>query len=371
MLFVAPYFGFAGVISDTLAGNLAKKGHEVIVFGYVPPNNKRLFLEEKYKLEMKHIAFLEARAASFSIPGFVPAFPYFVSLENILQKTKPDIVHINCLPFLTSYQAAKIAKKLHYKSILQVHGVVGGGRFLTSLQELYNFTFGYSTFSNADRVICLTVSDAEKVSGYGCPKEKIRIIPNGVNLDDFQPCGREERNTILWGGRFVQQKGLKYLIAALKCVKSKDDSIRLTMTGDGLLAKVQQLVKKSGLDKNVAFLGRIPRKDIPTIINKSSIYVMPSLNEGMPYALLEAMACGKPVIGSNIPGIYDVITDRHNGFLVPPKDPESLANSILTLLRDDCLRQNMGQNARELMIKKYSWDTATKKIEKLYEETVA
>jgi len=90
--------------------------------------------------------------------------------------------------------------------------------------------------------------------------------------------------------------------------------------------------------------------------------------EGMPYALLEAMACGRPVIASNIPGIKDVITNEENGILIPTRDPVALANAILRLMEDHSLRLRLGKNARQLMIENYDWRIIAEKMEKVYNE---
>jgi glycosyltransferase involved in cell wall biosynthesis len=125
------------------------------------------------------------------------------------------------------------------------------------------------------------------------------------------------------------------------------------------------------LEKNVVFKGLVLHDEMPRLIGTTSICVLPSLKEGMPYALLEAMACGKPVIGSNIHGINDVISHGDNGILVPPRNPEALADAILTLMADRDLRRKLGHNARQLMVEKYSWAEISARIEGIYREAMA
>jgi glycosyltransferase involved in cell wall biosynthesis len=371
IMFVIPYFGFSGVISDTLAGHLSKRGNDVVVVGFSRKALGSWFSEEARCLEEKNIHCYSAPGFSISIPHFVTEFPLLLSFGQLTKEIDPDIIHINCLPFLTSFQAAKIASKTHRKGILQVHGVIGErGFFFNMLQEVYNSVLGQSAFHSANKVVCLTVGDAQKVLRYGCPPQKIRIIPNGVNVNEFRPSGVEEAGTLLWCGRFVQQKGLEYLIEAMKLIKKEGGPpVKLTMTGEGpLISKISKLIMENDLRRNVHFLGRVARSEIPKLMNKSSIYVLPSLNEGMPYTLLEAMASGKPVIGSDISGIKDVVTHGKNGLLVPPRNARALADAIMTLLKDDNLRKIMGQKARELMVKKYSWDEIATRMERLYRE---
>jgi glycosyltransferase involved in cell wall biosynthesis len=216
----------------------------------------------------------------------------------------------------------------------------------------------------------LTESDAKEIQNCGCPSEKIRIIPNGVDVEKFKPCDEVINNVVFWGGRFIQTKGLEYLIKALYLVVKKEP-VKLIMAGDGpLFFKINNMVKHFGLERNVVFKSRVPHSEIPRLIGVASICALPSVKEGMPYVLLEAMSCGKSVIGSDISGINDVITHGKNGILVPPENPEALANAIILLLENKSLRTKLGQNARQLMVEKYSWDVITKKIEKAYYETI-
>jgi glycosyltransferase involved in cell wall biosynthesis len=217
----------------------------------------------------------------------------------------------------------------------------------------------------------LTHSDAKEIQRFGCPPEKIRIIPNGVDTEKFKPCERTIENSIFWGGRFVQEKGLEYLVNALSLVVKEVPRVKLVMAGDGpLFSKIYEMVKHNGLEKNVSFKGRVAHDELPAFIGASSVCVLPSLREGMPYALLEAMSCGKAVVGSDIPGINDVITHGINGILVPPKDSKALADAIIWLLEDKEFRMKMGQNARQLMIEKYSWRNIAEKIDEIYYEAI-
>jgi glycosyltransferase involved in cell wall biosynthesis len=369
ILFIQPYIAFFGVISDTLPGQLAKRDHNVVVMTYVREKRKtNIFLrEEKVCLEL-------VDALSISIPNLVTEFPYFLYLKNRISRVRPEIIHVNNMAFLTTLQSVKIATKLHLKSIVHVHGVIGGRGHLSSLaQRLYIGSFGPYIFNEANRIICLTVHDAETIERWGCPPEKICIIPNGVDTNKFRPLGEEQPNLLLWCGRFIEQKGLKYLMEAFEIIaKEKQNSqAKLALTGNGpLFPKIYEMARKRKIIDNIIFMDHLPHTEIPTIMNKASIYVLPSLQEGMPYVLLEAMACGKAVVGSDIPGINDVITHMKNGILVPPRDSQSLAQAVTTLLDDESLRRKIGKRARKLMVEKYSWDKITAKIGKLYRETM-
>jgi glycosyltransferase involved in cell wall biosynthesis len=367
ILFIQPYVSFPGVVSDKLPGQLAKRGHEVVVLTFSGKKEKLPLL-----LRNDQVLFYSADALSISIPNFIVEFPYFLSLEKIVKEVQPDIIHINNLPFLTTFQSTRVAKKTHRKSIVHVHGVRGGDGILFSLaQNAYIYVFARSIFGKADKVICLTSHDAARIRRFGCLREKIRIIPNGVDASKFYPFGDEEPNLLLWCGRFTQQKGLEYLVQALRIIVAQNPRVRLLMTGDGpLLPRICRILEKYKLTDKVVLLGRVPYDAIPTLMNKASVYVLPSLNEGMPYVLLEAMACGKSVIGSDISGINDVITHGRNGLLVPPRNPVAFADAVSALLENESLRKEFGRNARQLMVEKYNWEAIAKQVEEVYAEAI-
>jgi glycosyltransferase involved in cell wall biosynthesis len=369
-MFVYPYAAFPpDLFLDTLPSYLAKNGYEIDVVSHA----RNLHEKQQFaRLNQKGMHFHLAEAVSFSIPGWVADFPFFLSLETLLNRLEPNIVHVNNLPFLTTLQSIRLSKKLGKIGIVHVHGVIGErGPILDFAQRAYIYGIGHTVFKNAAKVICLTVHDATKICGYGCPPEKVRIIPNGVDVDKFKPNGDEVNGLVMWSGRFVQQKGLTYLIKGLAIAAKRHPNIKLAMTGTGpLLPKIQTMVKEYKLMENVVLLGLRSRKELPSILNKASIFVLPSLNEGMPYVLLEAMACGKPVIGSDIPGINNVVTHGRNGLLVPSRNPVALADAITTLVEDENLRKELGRNARQLMLEKYNWEAITKEVEEVYREAI-
>lgn len=367
ILFVQPYFDFLEVFYNTLPRYLAERGHIIKVVSHIRDKQKA-----NASLREKNICFYFLDALSFSFPILIREFPCFLSFEDIVKQIRPDIIHVNNLPFLTSLQSINVARRMSIPSILHVHGVIGmRSKILDIAQYAFIRTVMRKAFYNATRVICLTKSDALEVQRLGCPYEKIRIIPNGVDVEKFKPHDKIIDNMIFWCGRFIPEKGLEYLIRALALVVKEKPQVKLIMAGNGpLFPKILSLVKHYKLEKNVIFKGYVVHDKLPNLFGTSSLYVLPSLKEGMPYALLEAMACGKAVIGSDIPGISEVITHGINGVLVPPKDPKALAEAITRLLEDRSLRRRLGENARKMMVEKYSWQKISEKIEGIYYEAI-
>ncbi len=368
ILFVQPYVSFIGVLLETLPKQLAQKGHEVTVascFGNEDITNIPV---------IKNIKLYSMNALNFSLPNVISHFPYFLSLDVVIKQVAPDIIHANNLPFLTTYQAVKIAKKMRIPSVIQVHGVTADrGFFLNTFQFLYLTTFGNKMLRNASKVICLTQNAAKLVQSYGCPPEKICVIPNGVDINKFRPNPiRERKGLIMWIGRFVNEKGLTVLIDAIRIMLNKGISnFSLVLIGDGpLRTSIQAQINSLHLEDYVSLAPKINHNLVNNYLTQASFFVLPSLKEGMPYVLLEAMACGKAVIASNIPGINDIITHNDTGLLVSPKNARALSDAIILILKDKKLREELGNNARQLMVEKYACDIITEQMEQVYIGTI-
>lgn len=311
---------------------------------------------------------------NFNLGGVVQDYPYLPGLPAKLEKLRPDIVHGESHLFLPTVQAVRKAKKLGLPSVVTVHGVFAKRGFAVNLaQRVYLYSFGMEVFRRADRVICLTRSDAKEVVRFGCPSEKVRIIPNGVNPELFKPSGRRDDSLVVWVGRFVPEKGVKYLVEAARIVIRKLPHVRFLLVGYGPSKNmVMKLAQYYGLlGKSINFVGPLGREEVAKILSKAAVFVFPSLKEGMPLALLEAMASGNSVVASNIPGINEVIQDGYNGMLVPPKSPENLASLILMLINDKGLRKRLSVNARKTVEEKYSLNSTLINLDRVYEDIIS
>jgi len=185
LIFIFPYLTFEPRVANYVA-NMLKRGHEVYVIAY--SKDRRGWV----RLEGVNWFFVDAISLSFR--GMVWKFPYFLHLEKLVSQIKPDIVHINNLPFLTTMQAARTAKKLDVASIIHVHGVIGKwNKLLDFLQYAFLQVFAQRFFNDTKLVICLTQSDAYEVQKFGCPKNKIRLIPNGVDIEAFKPAKEKHK----------------------------------------------------------------------------------------------------------------------------------------------------------------------------------
>lgn len=206
-------------------------------------------------------------------------------------------------------------------------------------------------FSCADRVVVTTAAmKADIVVRLSDLSERIRIIPNYVDTDAFAPTGEStDSRRLLFVGRIAAEKNLDSLLKAIEPL-----SVELVLIGEGKQRpELQQ--KFSHLSERVVWEGNIPNSSLPAYMNGSAIFVLPSLYEGHPKALIEAMSCGMPVIGADSPGIREVIEHGHNGYLCGT-DPESVRHAIGHVLSKADLRAKLGRNARKFVLNHYSLD---------------
>ena len=174
---------------------------------------------------------------------------------------------------------------------------------------------------------------------------------------------------ILNVGRLVSQKGQRYLIEAMPLVAQEFPKARLLLAGDGFLrSNLTQLSSRMGLTELVTFLG--PRDDVKRLLHISDVFVFPSLSEGCPNALIEAMALGKPCIASRIGSTEEVIQNQDTGVLVAPRSPQALAESIVKLLSHPKEATCMGQRAREEVLNRFTIGTAVQKLRAVYQKAI-
>jgi len=223
-----------------------------------------------------------------------------------------------------------------------------------------------------DKIVAVSESIRKDIIKYdGIDSSKILVIPNGIDTERFNPEGNfadirkgfsiKESDIVLgFVGRVVPAKGLEYLIDALPFLKKEFKNIKLLITGEGsTMERLKKKAKENNVHDSIIFTGK--RRDIPDILSCTDIFVMPSVAEGLPNALLEAMAMGKPIVATEVGGIPEVIKNRHSGFLVPPRNPEALATAIKDLISNEQLAAKMGQAARHIVLDNFSiWSIAQK-----------
>jgi len=201
-------------------------------------------------------------------------------------------------------------------------------------------------------------------------------IPNGVDTATFQlsPMLSTDSFNILFSGRLRESKGTDILVEIISYIneKLKIPDIKFIIAGSGPLEEViKRLARKY---RNVHYLGFITPKALPNIYRNAHLFLIPSKMEGMPLSLLEAQSCGLPAVGSNVPGVSDVIVNGRTGRLIYPGDVEGYANAIkdyYELWRSSPNRyRELSRYVREYIVNNYDWNTIVSKLEKMFKETI-
>jgi len=341
-----------------------KSGHTVDVLTW--QKNHGTLLEEKIEEN-----FFVHRIKGFNLVprGIEQDYPFLPTLPSKLEQVNPDVVHGESHLFLPTIQAQRKAKKLNIPCVITVHGVFADRGFSINLaQNVYLRTIGLSTLRSADKVICLTKSDAAQVKKIGCHTEKIAIVQNAVATDFFKPLDDRHDNLIVWVGRFVEEKGVKYLIEAAKNISVKCPDAKILLIGYGPLKRriVEMAHDIKLLNKSIFIEGPLGRDRIAQILGKTTVFVFPSSKEGMSISLLEAMSCALPVVAFDVPGISEIIEQGKTGLMVQPRNSQQLSEAIIYLLNDEAKRKELGMNARNYVVQNNSWKTVQSSLDKIY-----
>ncbi len=224
-------------------------------------------------------------------------------------------------------------------------------------------------YQKADFIHVISNFLKQTVLVLGVEEEKIEIIPNGINLSEFESFTegeRKEKYRIVSVARLNKYKGLEYLITAMPEILKSFPKAKLVLIGSGNERENLKLrIKNLKIEDKVEFKGDIPHKEIPKELVKSSVFVLPSLEEGQGVVVLEAQASGIPVIGTNVGGIPDFIRDGKTGILVGPAEPRDISQAVIKIFSEPEFAQKLVENAKD-DLERYDWDNVADKIDKIY-----
>ncbi|MBC7329579.1 glycosyltransferase [bacterium] len=327
------------------------------------------FDKEKFEIAVcvlvrKTHSFLESELRRNRIPMFFlnlrwTFHPLTISrLTNLFKSFKPDVIHTH----LRAIRYVLIPSHLA-RIPVHIHTIHNLAKYDTSFffRGLNRMAFKYLN------VIPVSISKevARSVKAtYGVDSV---VIYNGIPSREYFRDRRKGDNLIkiLNIGKFKKAKNHLLLVEAFSKAVKEMPNLRLHLVGDGSLRrKVENRVKKLGLEEKVFFWGW--RSDIPEILADCDIFALSSDWEGFGIVLIEAMASGKPIVATDVGGIPEVVEDEITGILVPPRDPEALANAILRLAKDEKLRKEFGERGREKAIKEFDIKIAVKNYERVY-----
>lgn len=279
-----------------------------------------------------------------------------------------DIIHCHESSRFHTIVAA-MAKTLLKKPAIAVVTSSGNSCDFLRLKKRVLGHYFLRKLHSLDKLITLCDISTTEAINEGFNKDMIKVIPNGVNTIQFKPSlsKKSSKTTLIYVGRLVRTKGVHILLKAFHQVLEKGISADLHIAGDGPEKEtLQSLARDLEITDRIYFYGSVD--NVAPLLQKSDIFVLPSSVEGLPNALLEAMACGLAVVTTRIGGNTQVIENGINGLLIDPDSSHQLTNALMKILKEKTLSEKLGQNARKTIEADFSIDHITTEYEKLYKE---
>lgn len=312
---------------------------------------------------------------NFTLPNLVREidplkdFWGFWEIYRLIQKEQPDIVHTNSSK---AEILGNLAAWLHrIPVVFTAHGFVFNEPMHRWKKSFYIFL---ERLANKFTHTLICVSDYDRTGALLhriAPEKKLVAIHNGIGSENFptgnnKPPKKDAKFILTTIANFYPTKGLPYLIEAADILSRKFDNLEFWIIGDGQERFfLEKLIRHYNL-KNVILWGF--QNNSQTYLEKSDIFVLPSVKEGFPYTILEAMAAGLPIVATRVGGIPEAIKDGENGFLVPPSDSQALAQKIFVLIESSGERIRMSKKNRARVAELFSLDLMLRKTEEIYNQ---
>jgi len=345
---------------------------------------ERIDLKICSEISNKEIVYTLAKKPSGLLRLVLDRAHFALKVNKYLSKNDFDIIHVH-LPFASNV-LINLKRKLRVKMIYTAHVGEEKVRFkLGSCKDaplpLRFFSPDLYLMKRVKKSVVLNEPLRLKLIGKGIKAESIVTIPNGVDVSNFgSDVGENIRNKyraekrktmIMFAGSITPRKGVDYLVKAAEMLKGED--IIFLLVGNPNLdkeftEKIKEFIRTKGLEENVKLAGFVPYEDLKILYSVCDIFVLPSLEEGSPIALTEALATGKPLIGTSVGGTPLMIKDGWNGFLIEPANERQLAEKIKYLIDDPEERKRMSENSRKLAEEEFDWIKVTERYLEVYEE---
>ena len=358
-----PYIdGGLGVVAAKQAEYLARLGHQVTLISANWPKTKSEFVYNQVNyIKLPAIRFFER----FEIP--VPLF--LMDRRAIASIKAADVVHAHDMAYPSSLQAALLAKLFRKPLILTQHigRVYYPSKIINLLESMVRMTLGRVILKLSDKVILI---NKHVIKALTVDRKKVVTILNGVDTEMFKPVneGKKivlrkkynlpvDKQIVLFVGRLVKKKGYEELC------KAKDQKYLIVIVGKG-----KAVNEKEPDNDQVRFLGVVPHDVLREIYQLADVFVLPSMSEGLPLTIQEAMASGLPIITSKHPGFEDYLDSRWVKFISP--NHQQIKKAILEVLENHSLKEQMSQYALQVSINKNSWGKNVEKLLLVYQQAI-
>jgi N-acetyl-alpha-D-glucosaminyl L-malate synthase BshA len=366
-----PTYGGSGAVATELGLHLAEKGHEVHFVSYAQPFRLGHFRERVFfhEVEMEDYPLFEHPPYSLALS---------VAIHDTAVKEGLDVMHVHyAIPHATSAWVARemLAPDRDLPIVTTLHGT---DITLVGLHPSFRPITRFSILRSQGLTAVSDFLRDETVRDFEVPRDRIDVIPNFIDTNVWRP-GREpcHRSTLAPGGEkivmhisnFRPVKKVEHVVEVFARIAEKVDA-RLVMVGDGperprALDRAEEL----GVRPRILFLGK--HASVDELLSCADLFLLPSENESFGLAALEAMACGAPVVASNVGGIPEVVEHGVSGFLFDPDALQDMADAGIALLSDPALWTRCSEAGRRVAVERFSAEAVVPAYERLYERVVA
>ncbi len=385
-----PLSGGTGAYVYYLSNELLKNGYKIYV---VTGSNQAQDVHVNPKLD---VSFLKIPKIPI-VKSFMLAATSNRKLQSVQDTANVDITHPQ-LPLTPNFAVPpKFGKAL----VCTVHSTWKGEaeairgepysrlnaneKFLESFNWFLRF-FEEGMLKRAHKIIAVShFTKWELTNYYKIPKNKIRVIHNGVDVNKFKPAPDKRKVKMELGlnpddpaivsvGRLYARKGLFTLIASMPAVVKRFPNAKFIISGKGQSDEMNKLIAhadKLGVKNNIVFTGYTPDKELPKLYQAANVFAFSTFYEHHPFAVLEALSTGLPVVTTTVGGIPETIENGKNGFLVKPFNPQKFSEKILYLLEHPAAAAEMGAKARQTIEQQLDWRIVVKEAMKVYDEALS
>jgi glycosyltransferase involved in cell wall biosynthesis len=310
-------------------------------------------------------------------------------LKNTLYRASPTRHAANlfrakkCIEFLNSLEWEPDHFHSHFASLSTFGARYAADYFQVSFTitthayDIYREPVGGYTgtlFQRADRIVTISEYNKNYIREQFTPNTPIDIVRAGIRPEKFDPTDETVPNRVLTVSRFVEKKGLSYALEAIDIATDDLPELEYHIVGSGdLESELVQKVDRLGIEENVVFLDNVSDQRLVTELDEACTFLLPCVvaesadRDGIPVALMEAMAMKTPPISTTVSGIPELIDHEENGLLTEPRNPDALADALISLLGDDSKRTTYGQQAREKVKADFNIETEAKKLETTFQ----
>ena len=385
-----PLSGGTGAYVYYLTKELIKSGNSIyIVTGY--DETKDVSLSKHHQ-----IFFLKTHKTPV-VKSFLFASSSFRKLNRIKTSYPADIVHAN-LPLVPNFA---VPSNYGQKLVSTVHSTWKGeaeairsepySRLNSNEKFMVSFNwflriFEQKMLERSNKIIAVSeFTRKELLKYYKVKPNKIVVIHNGVDIEKFQPTAHKQRAkaelglnpqdiTILSVGRLYARKGLFTLIESMPHVVKRFKNAKLIISGKGQSNEMKKLVDHAthlGVRANIVFTGYFPDKKLPRLYQAADVFAFSTFYEHHPFAILEAMSTGLPIVTNSVGGIPETVENGKTGFLCSPFSPREFSERILCFLEHPALASEMATRARKTVLERFDWRLVVKKVLRAYEEVLS